>query len=87
MLTEDTPSLALSLSLPRPISLLSLAALCPEDSQSQETQSTDLTDTLNTMSDGIMGAIDEFLTFGSGFKDLLKEITNIFEAKPKNPAS
>lgn len=67
--------LSLPLHLPRAISLLSLAALCPEDAQSQETQSTDLTDTLNTMRENMMQVMEEFLTSRSKIEDLVKVIT------------
>ncbi|XP_075887636.1 uncharacterized protein LOC142891743 [Nelusetta ayraudi] len=68
------------LGLPAPAVLNTETALCPEDSQSQETQTTDLTDTFKTMGDDIMRAMDEFLTSGSGIKDLIKLISsNVFE--------
>lgn len=80
MLNEDTPSHSFSLS---PFSPLPLSVLCPEDPQSQETQSVDLTSTLETMSEGVVGMMEGFLTGDGGMKDLIKVITgNNFEAKP-----
>lgn len=80
-LNEDPPPLSLSLHVTRPIPLLSLAALCPGESQSQETQIQDLTDTLNSMSGDIMEVIEE-LRSGRKIKELLELITgNVFGAK------
>lgn len=67
-LCEMMPHILPLFTSPWPISLLSLAAPCPEDSQSQETQTTDLTDTFKTMGDGLKDFLDELLR--SRIKDL-----------------
>lgn len=76
-----THLLSLALHLPRPISLLSLAVLCPEDSQ--ETQNMDLTDNLKTMRESFLELMEDILRGGRKIEDLMKAITgNVFETKP-----
>lgn len=84
VLNEDTLSLSYSSSPSRPISLLSLAVLCPDHSQSLEGKSLDLSDTMKTERERVVELMDELLAGGTDIKDLIKPITgNVFDEKAK----